>query len=348
VPENGERPTSEVAWRRLFRLQSSRGAAHSEISRLVAVRAAAATTQSSRDHRVATAIEHSATCLESDHQIHLPDGRWLGYAEYGDPLGKPLICFHGGLSCRLDVRFASRHCSEAGVRLISVDRPGIGLSSPQPDRTLLGWPQDVAHLARTLGVPRFAVLGWSGGGPYALACAHEIPELLTHVGTVGCMAQVDVRPETVRESGLWMDRVLFPLVRRSPRTAAFLLSAVRRVPAWLLKRSLLREVAGDSDRALIRSLAIPRDFEFFYESFRSGPWGAVHDYQVLGASWGFLLTDIKKKVHLWQGAEDRLIPMSQARWLADRLPSAQLHILPNEGHFLIRSCLSEILTVLLA
>jgi len=307
----------------------------------------ATATHSSCD-RVATAIERPAACLEFDYQIRLPDGRWLGYAEYGDPLGKPVICFHGGLSCRLDVRFAARYCGATGVRLISVDRPGIGLSSPQPDRTLLAWPKDVAHLARTLGIPRFAVLGWSAGGPYALACAHEIPELLTHVGTVGCMAQVDIRPETVRESGLGMDRVLFPLVRRSPRTATFLLSAIRRVPAWLLKRSLLREVAGASDRALIASLAIPRDFEFFYESFRSGPWGAVHDYRVLGASWGFHLKDVKKKVHLWQGAEDRIVPVSQARWLADHLASAQLHILPNEGHFLIRSCLSQILAVLTA
>jgi pimeloyl-ACP methyl ester carboxylesterase len=347
VPENEEGRTSQIAWRRLFRLQSLRGAARAEISPLVAERAAAAATQSSRD-RVATTTEHPAACLESDHRIQLPDGRWLGYAEYGDPYGKPLLCFHGGLSCRLDVRFAAGHCSETGVRLIAVDRPGIGLSSPQPERTLLGWPQDVAHLSRALGIPRFAVLGWSAGGPHALACAHEIPELLTHVGTVGCMAQVDVRPETVRESGLQMDRVLFPLVRRSPRAAMLLLSAVRHVPAWLLKRSLLREVGGDSDRALIGSFTIPRDFEFFYESFRSGLWGAVHDYRVLGASWGFLLTDIKKNVHLWQGAEDRLIPMGQARWLADRLPSAQLHILPNEGHFLIRPCLSQILTVLTA
>jgi pimeloyl-ACP methyl ester carboxylesterase len=348
VSDNAAGRASAAAWRRLFRFQSSRRVALPQSSRLVAVQTAMTTPQEAPAERGATAKERPEVCQESDHRIRLPDGRWLGYAEYGDARGKPLICFHGGLSCRLDVRFASRQCSEAGVRLLSVDRPGIGLSSPQPDRTLLGWPKDVAHLARALGIARFAVLGWSAGGPYALACAHEIPELLTYVGTVGCMAQVDIRPETVRESGLQMDRVLFPLVRRSPQTAGLLLNAVRHVPPWLLKRSLLREVAGASDRSLIRSFAIPRDFEFFYESFRSGPSGAVNDYRVLGGSWGFHLKDIKKTVHLWQGGEDRLIPISQARWLADRLPSAQLHVLPNEGHFLIRSCLSQILTVLLA
>jgi pimeloyl-ACP methyl ester carboxylesterase len=206
----------------------------------------------------------------------------------------------------------------------------------------------VAHLAEALGIRRFAVLGWSAGGPHALACAQAIPELLTHVGTVGCLAPVDIRPETVRECGLQMDRVLFPLVRRAPRSATLLLNAVRRVPPWLLKRSLLREVGRGADRALIASLAIPRDFEFYYESFRSGPAGAVHDYRVLGGPWGFQLKDVTKTVHLWQGSDDRLVPVIQGRWLAEQLPNAELHLVPHAGHFLIHSCLDQILTVLTA
>ena len=190
-------------------------------------------------------------------------------------------------------------------------------------------------------------LGWSAGGPYALACAHRIPDLLTNVGTIGCMAPVDGRPETVRESGLRLDRILFPLVRRSPWIAAQFLRAANRFPPWLLKRNLLREVASPADRALIASIDAAEIFDFFYEALRRGPWGTVQDYRILGGPWGFPLGEITKEVHLWQGDEDRIIPSCQARWLADRLPAARLHIVPGQGHFLLRPCLNDVLSVLL-
>ena len=286
----------------------------------------------------------SSVQAESDHRMRLPDGRWLGYADYGDPNGEPVISFHGGLSCRLDVRFASPFCKDAGIRLISVDRPGIGLSDSQPAGTILDWPEDISHLALMLGINRFAVLGWSAGGPYALACAHRIPHLLTHVATVGCMAPIDIRPESVRESGLRLDRILFPLVRRSPWIAAQLLRGANRLPPWLLKRNLLREVNCPADWTLIASIDAAEVFDFFYEGLRQGPWGTVQDYRLLGGPWGFSLGEISKEVNLWQGDEDRIIPLCQARWLADRLPGARLHIVPGQGHFLLRSCFRDVLS----
>src|SRR5207245_3071247 len=103
--------------------------------------------------------------------VRLPDGRRLAYDDAGDPAGRPLLFFHGlGASRR------ARHPDDGvaaglGVRLLTVDRPGIGGSDPLLRRRLLDWPGDVAALADELGLDRFAVAGWSAGGPHALACA---------------------------------------------------------------------------------------------------------------------------------------------------------------------------------
>jgi pimeloyl-ACP methyl ester carboxylesterase len=88
-------------------------------------------------------------------------------------------------------------------------------------------------------------------------------------------------------------------------------------------------------------------FAFFYEALRQGPWGTVQDYQLLGGPWGFALREITKEVHLWQGDEDHIVPLCQARWLSERLPAARLHIVPGQGHFLLRPRLNEVLSVLL-
>jgi pimeloyl-ACP methyl ester carboxylesterase len=283
---------------------------------------------------------------EFDRRMRMPDGRWLAYVDFGDPAGRPVFSFHGGLSCRLEVRFAASFCRDEGIRLISIDRPGIGLSEYQAQRSILDWPEDMAHFALMLGINHFAVLGWSAGGPYALACAHRIPQLLTNVGTIGCMAPVHGRPETVRESGLQADRILFPLVRRSRWLAAQFLRGTKYLPPALLKRNLLREVICSADRAVVESVDAAEMFDFFYEALRQGPWGTVQDYCLLGAAWGFPLPEITKKIHLWQGEEDHIVPPCQARWLAERIPDAHLHLVPGQGHFLLRNCFSEILTTL--
>ena len=112
----------------------------------------------------------------SNQTLRLESGRSLGYAEWGDASGFPLVHFHGSSSSRLEHPVQPEVLE--GVRLVTIDRPGHGLSEFQPERTLLDWPRDVAALTDHLGIERFAVSGWSAGGPYALACAYRMPEQL--------------------------------------------------------------------------------------------------------------------------------------------------------------------------
>ncbi len=109
----------------------------------------------------------------------LPDGRRLGYAEYGDPEGWPLMFFHGTPGSRVMARFAAPKAREMGVRLIAPERPGFGLSDFKPQRQLLDWAEDVRELAEVLNLERFAVAGVSGGGPYVAACAWKMPARLS-------------------------------------------------------------------------------------------------------------------------------------------------------------------------
>jgi pimeloyl-ACP methyl ester carboxylesterase len=108
-----------------------------------------------------------------DDLLALPDGRSLAYAEFGDPDGRPVLFFHATPGYRRNPWATDAELRSAGVRLIAPDRPGVGRSTPQPHRRLLDWPDDVRHLADALGLERFAVVGFSNGGPHAAACAYK-------------------------------------------------------------------------------------------------------------------------------------------------------------------------------
>ena len=116
--------------------------------------------------------------------ILLPDGRTLGFADYGDPGGRPLFYCHGWPGSRLQARTIDEHGRRRGLRVIAPDRPGIGLSDARPGRGFSDWPADIAGLADSLRIDRFLLLGISGGGPYALAAAALLPDRIDAVAVV--------------------------------------------------------------------------------------------------------------------------------------------------------------------
>jgi pimeloyl-ACP methyl ester carboxylesterase len=151
---------------------------------------------------------------KTDCSITLGDGRRLGYAEYGDPEGKPLFYCHGYPASRFEAALLDPAARKARVRIVAADRPGCGLSDFQPNRRILGWPNDVVELADALGIDRFAIVGVSGGGPYALACARKIPQRLTAAGVV-CGLGPTSEPWALRGM-LWSRRLVFGSLRTCP------------------------------------------------------------------------------------------------------------------------------------
>jgi pimeloyl-ACP methyl ester carboxylesterase len=263
--------------------------------------------------------------------VTMADGRELAYEEYGDPAGRPVLSFHGGLSSRLDAAPAHDAARQLGVRLISPDRPGIGRSTFQADRRLLDWPADVAALADSMGIDRFAVMGWSCGGPYAAACAAHLPERVTRVALLSSSVPLDLYGTTRGLS--FDDRVLLFMVRRAPGLAAtFLRVMIADAKESRLYREVLRAFPR-VDREAIRERGSPSEaVAFVKESMRQGTDGCLQDYRVFGDPWGFSLEEITAPVDIWEGAEDRTGPPEYRAFLQRHLRETEVFVVPDEGH----------------
>jgi pimeloyl-ACP methyl ester carboxylesterase len=264
-------------------------------------------------------------------RVTLPDGRILGYEDYGDPAGFPVLSFHGGLSSRLDAAPADQAARAVGVRLVSPDRPGMGLSSYQPGRRLVDWPADVTHLASSLGIERFAVMGWSAGGAYAAVCAAKLPEKVTAAALLSSGVPLDVYGSS---RGLGVeDRVLVLLSQRAPWLASALMkvSIVNASNARLL-RAAMRSFPP-ADRTVLTEWGPPdRALGFVREAVRQGTEGCVQDYRIFGDPWGFSLGEITAPVQIWEGSDDRTGPPDYREFLRQHIPDASVTVVPGEGH----------------
>jgi pimeloyl-ACP methyl ester carboxylesterase len=263
--------------------------------------------------------------------VTLPDGRVLAYEEYGDPSGFPVLSFHGGLSSRLDAAPAHEAAVAKGVRLVSPDRPGMGLSTFQPGRRLVDWPADVAHLTEALDIGPFAVMGWSAGGAYAGVCAAKMGDRVTATALLSSAVPLDLYGTT---RGLtFEDRALLVLTRRTPWLASSLLkvSIVNASNARLF-RAVLRSFPP-ADRTVLREWGPPDlALAFVREAVRQGTEGCVLDYRIFGDPWGFSLEEIRVPVHIWEGSDDRTGPPGYRAFLKQHIPQASVTVVPGEGH----------------
>lgn len=274
--------------------------------------------------------------------LELPDGRTLSYTDLGDPEGAPVLLFHGTPACSASFDAFDAPARRLRVRAIAPDRPGIRLSSYQRKRTILDWPADVTALADALGLERFAVLGWSGGGPYALACGARIPDRLTVCGLAAGVAPPEMpgMVDGLSES----DRRLTRMAARSPLAARVTLATMgflaKRSPAKA--REAFEQELSPVDVEVTRRYW-PGEFALFTEVFRRSARGVVRDYALVSRSWGFELDEVATPVRIWQGDADRSVPLEQSRWQAERLRTVTLDVLPGEGHFLLLDRAEELL-----
>jgi pimeloyl-ACP methyl ester carboxylesterase len=274
---------------------------------------------------------------KDNQQFALADGRRLGYNERGPVDGKPLFYFHGSPSSRLeaDLFLSDELLRSSNTRLIVADRPGMGLSDFQPDRRQLDWTRDVAALADHLEIERFAVLGYSLGGPYALACAYALPERLTRAGIVSGAALFTI-PELVANINEGTRRFL-TLPREKPWLSHLFLGLMlgilpRIAPGPFIKSAVA--VLPDPDKELVTtSPEVQGGFiRMVREAMRQGTKGGHQDSLLSVTDPGFRLQEIRVPVLLWHGELDQNIPVAMARYMATAIPNCQATYYAGEGH----------------
>lgn len=257
------------------------------------------------------------------------------WEEYGDPKGRPLFFFHGWPGSHLQAEMADEIGRRLGLWLIAPDRPGMGRSSFQPVRKILDWPMTVSLIADQLKLNSFSVFGISGGGPYALACARQIPQRLTGVGVCSGVPYAEWLQEDPSASSLL--RTAVRLHDHLPRLAP---------PVFrLLRNYMLHLGSPDSLRTMLPLLPAPdRTFlassplldSLWYstrEAYQQSAEGVLHDIRLLTADWGFKPWEIPHPIRWWHGNADTICPVSGVELVCRRAEKIDLTIFPNEGHY---------------
>ena len=270
--------------------------------------------------------------------IILGDGRRLGFAEYGDPAGVPILYFHGLPASRLEARFADEQARRQKCRLIAVDRPGIGLSDSLARRTIEDWPTDVLQLVDSLKLGRFATIGFSSGAPFALACAsqfsrYSMKSSLGRNRSVCTMVISGVGPIGLVES---TSDPYWRMIRHRPHLAKQLLhfqaKMAQRNPTGLMKRISSR-VAQSRDILALEPRFTQMAIAAFLEGTRQGTSGIVADAVTLTRAWRTHLDRCRGDVYFWYGVNDRITPPAIGEYLSERIPHATLELVPGECHY---------------
>ena len=281
--------------------------------------------------------------------ITLRDGRDLAWVEVGDPTGVPVFAFHGTPGSRLAFATTQATVREAGVRMICPDRPGYGLSSFHFGRRLTDWPSDVGQLADHLQIPRFAVIGVSGGGPHAAACAALLPTRVTRAAIVSGIGPFETPAAT--EGMMRTNRITMTLARRVP----WLLRPLNTMIGWIMRRrprqaiDMMIKQVPPVDAEVLSRPEVRAGFEYeAAHASRTAGRAAGQDLALFVRDWGFSLADIKVPTRLWQGGVDVNVPPSHGRVQHAAIVGSDLVDCPSEGHMLVFDHLGEILAFLAA
>ncbi|WP_181782819.1 alpha/beta fold hydrolase [Pseudonocardia pini] len=281
-------------------------------------------------------------------RVTVVGGRRVAWTEHGDPGGRLVVFLHGIPDSRLGKSYLDAAARERGLRVVCPDRPGIGRSDPLPDHTVAGYAGQVAALARALGADRYGVLGYSGGGPFALACAAGADPHLTAVTVVAGLGPLD--REGARAGVGTEDLDMIDLARHRPWLGALVLRgerlAVRLAPGFALR--LTADGLTAHDRAMLDHVGGELLLAGFAEALRPGPRGVLAEYALLGAPWELDWKAVAVPVHLVAGEDDRTVPLHHAEDVLARLPAdvGTLHRIPDAGHVSVVRHLGAVLDTL--
>ncbi|WP_409434837.1 alpha/beta fold hydrolase [Mycobacterium sp. SMC-14] len=282
--------------------------------------------------------------------IAVGEDRQLGFAEFGAPQGRAMFWLHGTPGARRQIPVEARlYATEANIRLIGVDRPGIGSSTPFQYETVSQFADDLRTVADTLGIDKMAVIGLSGGGPYTLACAAAMPKRVVAAGVLGGVAPA-VGPEAIDSNLMRLARLAEPVLEHAGRPisvlAAGLIRMIRPVASPALE--LYARLSPEGDREM---LSRPEFKAMFLDDLLNGSRkqlaAPIADAILFARPWGFRLADIKVPVHWWHGDADHIVPFSHGKHAVALLPDARLYPIPGESHLAGLGRAEEILCTLL-
>lgn len=270
----------------------------------------------------------------------LSDGRDLGYAQSGDANGIPLFLLHGLNSSRLEVCIAEDAMLKFGIRCIGIDRPGIGLSSFQKDRTVLGFVDDIEALAEHLNIEKFLLIGVSAGTPYALACSYKIPHKIIACGIISGVAPVFTFGLKGMSKG---SRDFIILSKKIPFIIKYIFWFLHgRLSKNSEKEDLFLQSImfslDDVDKKLIESSSAKKLLlKTCREGYKQGSKRVADDgILAFGKPWGFKLEEIDfTPIYLWHGEKDKGIPLAMAKHMSENLEGSILKTYPKEGHLSI-------------
>ncbi|MFI0713317.1 alpha/beta fold hydrolase [Streptomyces inhibens] len=272
-------------------------------------------------------------------ESRLSDGRLLGWAEWGPPDGAPVVLCPGAATSRW-LGFGAGVVEALGVRLVSVDRPGLGVSTPAPGRTFSDFAADIRQLGVLRGLGRPAVVGNSQGAPFALACAEEgVASALAVVSGADEVAAPEFASALAADLRGLVERTAYDPVGAEEFFAGFSAEAM-----W----GMVMTGSPGCDLAVYQD----PDFAVAYrraldEGFVQGAAGYARDTVLAMGRWPFALDEIDVPVDIWYGERDTSHSPDNGALLATRMPRAHRRVVPGTGGALLWTHAEPILTSLL-
>jgi pimeloyl-ACP methyl ester carboxylesterase len=290
------------------------------------------------------------TAARMEGTVELSDGRSIGVAEYGDPDGDAVFWFHGTPGGRRQIPPRAREFATArNVRLIGVERPGVGRSTPHLHQNVAGGAGDIEQVADRLNIDRFGLVGLSGGGPYVLACAHGLPERVVAGAVLGGVAPVR-GDEAVSGGPLALAARMSPLLEafHQPLGHLFWASIFALRPLASQAFDLFIGAMPEGDREVMSRPEMKQMFiDDLLPASRSGLHAPIYDMVLFSRPWGFSLRDIRVPIRFWHGDADPFVPLDHGEHQARLVPDSDLKVRPREGHMGSLDAAEEILDAIL-